>query len=280
MGIKVSIEHRTTYTFDRRVSLGPHAVRLRPAPHCRTPVEAYSMTVVPEEHFLNWQQDPFGNHVARLVFPEKTDRLEVVVGLIADLQVINPFDFFVEEWAEHYPFPYGDQAVDLEPYLRPVDEPGGATGPGPLVEALVADLGDLNGRPIVDLLVHVNQRVHDAVGYTIRLEPGVQSPDETLQVGIGSCRDSAWLLVSVLRQLGLAARFVSGYLVQLAADQASLDGPSDLMGSKPAPSRPSGPGDLTGEKPDGDGDQRSGRVLVRRPGHGRLRLRVPPDAER
>ncbi|MEZ5094459.1 DUF2126 domain-containing protein [Nocardioides sp.] len=226
MGIKVSIEHRTTYTFDRRVSLGPHAVRLRPAPHCRTPVEAYSMTVVPEEHFLNWQQDPFGNHVARLVFPEKTDRLEVVVGLIADLQVINPFDFFVEEWAEHYPFPYGDQAVDLEPYLRPVDEPGGATGPGPLVEALVADLGDLGGRPIVDLLVHVNQRVHDAVGYTIRLEPGVQSPDETLQVGIGSCRDSAWLLVSVLRQLGLAARFVSGYLVQLAADQASLDGPS------------------------------------------------------
>jgi uncharacterized protein (DUF2126 family)/transglutaminase-like putative cysteine protease len=226
MGIKVSIEHRTTYTFDRRVSLGPHSVRLRPAPHCRTPVEAYSMTVVPEEHFLNWQQDPFGNHVARLVFPEKTDRLEVVIGLIADLQVINPFDFFVEEWAEHYPFPYGDQSVDLEPYLRSVPEPGGGAGPGPLVQQLLGGLGRLEGRPIVDLLVHVNQAVHDAVGYTIRMEPGVQTPDETLHTGIGSCRDSAWLLVSVLRELGLAARFVSGYLVQLAADQESLDGPS------------------------------------------------------
>ncbi|MCB0080020.1 MAG: hypothetical protein KDE47_03780, partial [Caldilineaceae bacterium] len=95
MAIYVAINHKTTYTYDRLINLSPHIFRLRPAPHCRTPVEAYSMTVVPEEHFLNWQQDPFGNHVARLVFPEKTDRLEVVVGLIADLQVINPFDFFV-----------------------------------------------------------------------------------------------------------------------------------------------------------------------------------------
>ncbi len=228
MGIKVSLEHRTTYHFDRRVKLGAHSVRLRPAPHSRTPIEAYSLTVSPDDHFVNWQQDPFGNHVARLVFPERTDHLEVTVGLIADLQVINPFDFFVEEHAEHYPFDYRDQAVDLEAYLRRVDEPGGppGAGPGPLVRELVAGLGSLDGLRIVDFLVHINQAVHQAVGYTVRLEPGVQTPDATLERAIGSCRDSAWLLVSVLRELGLAARFVSGYLVQLAADQESLDGPS------------------------------------------------------
>ncbi len=227
MGIKVSLEHRTTYSFDRRVTLGPHSVRLRPAPHSRTPIEAYSLTVTPETHFLNWQQDPFGNHVARLVFPEPTDRLEVTVGLIADLQVINPFDFFVEEYAERYPFAYDPLlAADLEPYLRRVDEGPAGSGPGPLVRELLAGLGPLDDRTIVDFLVHVNQHVHAAVAYTVRLEPGVQTPDETLAKALGSCRDSAWLMVSVLRELGLAARFVSGYLVQLVADQASLDGPS------------------------------------------------------
>ncbi len=221
MGIKVSLEHRTTYVFDRRVSLGPHTVRLRPAPHSRTPIEAYSLTVTPETHFLNWQQDPFGNHVARLVFPERTDRLEIVVGLIADLRVVNPFDFFVEESAEVHPFDYEPLlAADLEPYLRPV------AGEGPLVRALLEKARPWEGRPIVDFLVGVNQVVHEAVAYTVRLEPGVQSPEETLARAIGSCRDSAWLMVAVLRRLGLAARFVSGYLVQLAADVASLDGPS------------------------------------------------------
>ncbi len=226
MGIKVALEHRTTYTFDRRVTLGAHTIRLRPAPHSRTPVEAYSLTVSPEPHFVNWQQDPFGNHLARVVFPEPTDRLEVVVGLIADLEVINPFDFFVEEYAEHYPFAYdGLLAADLEPYLRTIGE-GDSAEVGPLVARLLAGLGDLGGRRIVDFLVEVNAAVRAAVGYSVRMEPGVQSPDETLQRGIGSCRDSAWLLVSVLRELGLAARFVSGYLVQLTSDVTSLDGPS------------------------------------------------------
>ncbi|QWC83786.1 transglutaminase family protein [Nocardioidaceae bacterium] len=230
MAIKVALEHRTTYTFDRRVQLHPHTVRLRPAPHTRTAIEAYTLDVSPGEHFLNWQQDPYGNHLARLVFPERTDHLEVTVGLVADLQVVNPFDFFVEEYAEHHPFTYpGQLAGDLEPYLRPVAEPGAAasssSGPGPLATAFTAGIEGLEGQAIVDFLVRVNQAVHEAVAYTIRLEPGVQSPDETLEKGIGSCRDSAWLLVSVLRQLGVAARFVSGYLVQLTSDQASLDGP-------------------------------------------------------
>ncbi|WP_183095483.1 transglutaminase family protein [Nocardioides stalactiti] len=228
MTIKVALQHRTTYTFAEPVKMYPHTVRLRPAPHCRTPVEAYSLTVAPAGHFLNWQQDAFGNHLARLVFPEKVDRLEVTVDLVADLTVINPFDFFVEEYAETFPFGYPVQlSADLDPYLRPVDESPGA-GPGPVVQQWLKAHGldrDFAPERIVDFLVRVNRAVYDDIAYSVRMEPGVQTPDETLDRALGSCRDSAWLLVSVLRQLGLAARFVSGYLVQLVPDEVPLDGP-------------------------------------------------------
>ena len=222
MTIRVALEHRTTYRFDRSVTVHPHVVRLRPAPHCRTPVTAYSLKVTPGGHFLNWQQDAFGNHLARLVFPERTRELSITVDLVADMTVVNPFDFFLEDYAERYPFEYpGGVRADLEPYLRRVDEPGAdGAGPGPLVREWLAALGPVpdGGRAIVDFLVDVNQRLQRDVAYTVRMEPGVQSPDGTLRRALGSCRDSAWLLVSVLRELGLAARFVSGYLVQLAPD--------------------------------------------------------------
>ncbi len=228
MTIKVALEHRTTYSFDRPVKLGPHVVRLRPAPHCRTPIEAYALQVSPAEHFINWQQDPFGNYLARLVFPEKADKLEITVGLVADLEVINPFDFFVEEYAERFPFGYPNLLkADLEPYLAPIGEgPDGAMGPA--LRAWIGELPPLpdGGVTIVDFLVQLNGAVNAAVGYSVRMEPGVQTPDETLTRAIGSCRDSAWLLVAVLRHYGLATRFVSGYLVQLASDVKSLDGPS------------------------------------------------------
>ncbi|TAK71027.1 MAG: transglutaminase family protein [Actinomycetota bacterium] len=227
MTIKVALEHRTTYRFDRLIGLGAHVVRLRPAPHCRTPVEAYSLTVSPADAFVNWQQDPFGNHLARLVFPQRTTELSITVDLVATMTVINPFDFFVAEQAETYPFGYDrDLAADLAPYLRPVTEPG-RSEPGPLLRRWLHGI-----RPpttpmrTVDFLVAVNQRVYQSVAYDVRLEAGVQSPDTTLQRAIGSCRDSAWLLVAILRELGLAARFVSGYLVQLAPDVEALDGPT------------------------------------------------------
>ncbi|MTD16252.1 transglutaminase [Nakamurella sp. YIM 132087] len=227
MGIKVALEHHTSYRFDRLVGVHPHVVRLRPAPHSRTPIESYSLTVSPAEHFVNWQQDAFGNYLARLVFPERTRELTITVGLVADLEVINPFDFFIEEYAEEFGFSYpADLLSDLEPYLRPVDESGPGSGPGPVVTAWMEKIGAGKGTPIVDFLVAVNSAVQGDVGYSVRMEPGVQTPDHTLTTAIGSCRDSAWLLVSVLRQLGLAARFVSGYLVQLTSDQQSLDGPS------------------------------------------------------
>jgi uncharacterized protein (DUF2126 family)/transglutaminase-like putative cysteine protease len=231
MGIKVALEHRTSYTFDRLVEVFPHVVRLRPAPHSRTPIEAYSLTVQPADHFVNWQQDAFGNYVARLVFPTRSRQLTITVGLIADLKVINPFDFFVEDYAERWPGPGGFEypkalAEDLKPYLRPVDESEEGSGPGELTRSWVKDFSVAPGTAIIQFLVALNRAVNADVGYSVRLEPGVHTPDHTLRTGIGSCRDSAWLLVSILRQLGMAARFVSGYLVQLASDVEALDGPS------------------------------------------------------
>src|SRR6201994_3915052 len=227
MTIKVALEHRTSYTFDRPVRVYPHVVRLRPAPHSRTPIEAYSLRIEPEDHFINWQQDALGNFLARLVFPNPTRSLTITVGLIADLKVINPFDFFIEDWAEQIGFEYPKGlAEDLKPCLRPVDEGGEGSGPGDLVQAWVKNFSVAPGTRTIDFLVALNRAVNADVGYSLRMEPGVQTPDHTLRTGIGSCRDSAWLLVTILRRLGLAARFVSGYLVQLTSDVEALDGPS------------------------------------------------------
>jgi uncharacterized protein (DUF2126 family)/transglutaminase-like putative cysteine protease len=219
MSIHVAIRHTTQYKFDRRVSLSPHVIRLRPAPHSRTPILAYTMKITPEKHFINWQQDPFGNYLARLVFPEQTREFSVDVEVIADMTVINPFDYFIEEKAFHFPFDYEPALKrELTPYLE--TEPAG--------KLLAAWLAEVPRKRMHtnDFLVALNQRLQKDIGYTIRMEPGIQSCEETLGKAIGSCRDTAWLLVQILRHLGLAARFVSGYLVQLTPDVKSLDGPS------------------------------------------------------
>lgn len=221
MSIHVGIEHRTTYRFDRPVGLSPHVIRLRPAPHCRTPILAYSLSVTPSTHFVNWQQDPFGNYLARFVFPEKATELTVTVDLVADLTVINPFDFFIDEEATRFPFTYdADLAADLAPYLA-------ASADDTLLDDWIHAFPPFpDGQLTIDFLVDMNQKVQHRVAYSVRMEPGVQSPNETLTCGIGSCRDSAWLLVQLFRRMGLAARFASGYLVQLVADTKALDGPS------------------------------------------------------
>ncbi|WP_018274136.1 transglutaminase family protein [Teredinibacter turnerae] len=219
MTIRVAIHHNTYYKFDRLVNLSPHVIRLRPAPHSRTPIRAYSMKIKPETHFLNWQQDAFGNYLARIVFPERTNEFSVEVEVQADMTVINPFDFFLEESAEEFPFTYSAQELkELQPYLE--KKPG-----GPLFDELVKSI-PLDKKRTIDFLVDVNQRLEKLIEYTIRLEPGVQEPEDTLEKALGSCRDTGWLMVQLLRHLGLAARFASGYLVQLKPDTKSLDGPS------------------------------------------------------
>jgi uncharacterized protein (DUF2126 family) len=219
MSIHAALNHVTHYTYDRPVNLGPQVVRLRPAPHCRSKVISYSLRVEPAKHFINWQQDPFSNFQARLVFPEKTTEFKVTVDLVVEMAVYNPFDFFLEPSAEKFPFQYEPElAEELVPYLQ--CEPM-----TPLLQGYLEKV-DRRRRPTIDFLVALNQQVQSDVKYLIRLEPGVQTPEETLRLASGSCRDSGWLLVQLLRRLGLAARFVSGYLIQLKSDVKALDGPS------------------------------------------------------
>lgn len=221
MTIRVALTHRTTYRYDRPISLAPHVIRLRPAPHSRTPIHSYSLKVTPDAQFLNWQQDAFANWQARLVFPEKTSELTVTVDVIADMVAINPFDFFLEETAQQVPFAYEPLLkADLTPYLA-------MPKLGEAFDAFLAKAPEQSsGEATIDWLVALNSYVQQAINYTVRMEPGVQTPDETITRALGSCRDSGWLLVAMLRRLGYAARFVSGYLIQLTADQLAVEGPS------------------------------------------------------
>ncbi|MBF0631018.1 MAG: transglutaminase family protein [Magnetococcales bacterium] len=220
MTLRVAVHHHTHYRYDRLIMLSPHVFRLRPAPHCRTPIESFSLKVQPDTHFINWHQDPFGNFIARMVFPERCRELVIDVELILNMVTINPFDFFLEEYARTVPFTYEKGLLrELAPYLV-IDEER---------SLLLEWMKGLKPEPeegTIDFLVRVNRRVWREISYTIRLEAGVQKVEETLAKKTGSCRDSAWLLVQIMRQLGLAARFVSGYLIQLTADEKSLDGPS------------------------------------------------------
>tara|TARA_R110002049_G_scaffold309200_1_gene518495 strand:- start:3778 stop:7104 length:3327 start_codon:yes stop_codon:yes gene_type:complete len=219
MALKIVISHKTKYKYDRPVSLSPHIFRLRPAPHSRTPIEAYSIKITPENQFFNWQQDPFGNYLARLIFPDKTTELSIDVEIIADLKTINPFDFFVEEYAEEYPFEYLETTKkELLPYLEITDK-------GKRLKDFLKII-DYTPRKTIYFLIDINRKIYEHLNYNIRMDPGVQTCEETLKQKNGSCRDYAWLFVQVLRHLGFGARFVSGYLVQLKSDEKSLDGPS------------------------------------------------------
>jgi uncharacterized protein (DUF2126 family) len=219
MSIHVLLNHVTHYRYDRPVTLGPQVVRLRPAPHGRTPVLSYAQRVTPAQHFVNWQQDPQSNWLARLVFPEPVREFRVEVDLVAAMSVINPFEFFLDPAAEKFPFEYNrSQQRELAPYRKC----------GRLTPAFKSYLDAIPRvpAPTVDFLVALNMRLAKDIRYVIRLEPGIQAPEKTLQIASGSCRDSGWLLVQLLRHLGIAARFVSGYLIQLKPDVKSLDGPS------------------------------------------------------
>lgn len=219
MSIQVALHHRTQYRYDRLIKLGPQIVRLRPAAHCRTPILSYGLAIDPAEHFLNWQQDPQSNWLGRVVVPGKIDHFSVTVDLTAELNVINPFDFFLDPTAEAYPFVYSDKLKqDLKPYLAKV-------AVGKRFRAYLAGVSRAE-KPTTGFLFALNAQVQRDIRYVIRMEPGIQTPEVTLTKRSGSCRDTAWLLVQLMRQLGIAARFASGYLIQLTPDVQSLDGPS------------------------------------------------------
>jgi len=221
VSIFVALHHVTHYTYDRPIDLGPQTIRLRPAPHTRVPILSYSLKVTPSNHFVNWQQDPQGNWLARFVFPEKANELKIEVDFSAQMTVINPFDFFVEPYADSFPFEYtADLKTELAPYLA-------TTEPGPLLAAYVAGI-KREASSTVNFLVDLNAELQKKTRYIIRMEPGVQTPEETLGSGAGSCRDSAWLLIQILRHLGFAARFVSGYLIQLRPDIDPVEGPREV----------------------------------------------------
>jgi len=219
MSIQVALNHRTQYRYDKPVSVGPQIVRLRPAPHCRTPILSYALNVTPAGRLLNWQLDPYNNHLARLLFPDKTNEFVVEVDLVAELSPFNPFNFFLEPGVQYFPFEYSPElAQDLEPYRRidPV---------GPLLQSFLGTLSR-EKQGTISFLVDLNRRVRSEIDYVTRLDPGIQTCEQTLEKRTGSCRDSAWLLVQILRHLGIAARFVSGYLIQLAPDETTFDSPS------------------------------------------------------
>ncbi|MGC4002775.1 MAG: transglutaminase family protein [Pirellulales bacterium] len=218
MPIRVALHHKTEYFYDRPIEIYPQVMRLRPAPHTRTPILSYSLKVGPAKHFINWQQDPQGNYQARFVFTEKAKSLSIEVDLIAEMTVINPFDFFVESSAEKFPIQYEPALQrELRPFLEQISD-------SPLLDQYVASI-PLEDKHVVYFLVDLNTKLQKDIGYTIRMEPGVQTCEETLRLRTGSCRDTAWLLVQVLRRLGYAARFVSGYLIQLTPDIKAIDGP-------------------------------------------------------
>src|SRR6202043_851686 len=220
MSIQVALNHWTRYRYEKAVSVGPQVIRLRPAPHCRTPILSYSLIVTPDGHLLKWQFDLHNNHLARVLFPEKTNEFVAEVDLVAELSPFNPFDFFLEPGGEDYPFEYAPElAKDPEPY-RSV-EPA-----GPLLQTFLGK-PPRETRATIGFLVDLNRRVRNEIEYVTRLDPGVQTCEQTLEKCTGSCRDSAWLLIQILRHLGIAARFVSGYLIQLAADESASESASD-----------------------------------------------------
>ena len=221
MSIFVALHHVTHYKYDRPIDLGPQTIRLRPAPHTRTPILSYSLKVTPSNHFVNWQQDPQGNWLARYVFPEKATELKIEVDFTAQMTVVNPFDFFVEPYATSFPFQYtNDLKTELAPYLATSEA-------GPLLAAYLKEI-PREADSTVNFLVDLNAQLQKKIGYVIRMEPGIQTPEETLGGGSGSCRDSAWLLIQIFRHLGLAARFVSGYLIQLRPDIDPVEGPREV----------------------------------------------------
>ncbi|MCE7059799.1 MULTISPECIES: transglutaminase family protein [Dyadobacter] len=215
----ISLHHKTVYRYDRPVFLSPHFFRLRPAAHAPAAIEDYSLRIEPATHILHWQQDIFGNFVARADFSGSVVGMSVAVDLKATLASYDPFNVLIDDYAQKFPFNYSaDNAKDLSPYLEIVDH---GLRLSEFVEAAAS-----HGQDTLSFIVDLNNKIYSKIGYLSRIEEGTRTSEQTLEYKTGSCRDSAWLLVQVLRHLGLASRFVSGYLVQFS--DGATEGSADL----------------------------------------------------
>ncbi|MGI9212205.1 MAG: transglutaminase family protein, partial [Methylococcaceae bacterium] len=227
MSTLVALLHHIEQTYGSRRTVPTHWLRVRPAPHTRPDITAYTIKVTSEPHFLNWVRDPFENYIARLDLPEPVASLGLTVELLADLTPINPFDFLTEPEAAHYPFDYSEQTrKELAPYLN-MPPPG---------SRLTAWLKRLDRSPgyIVEVLSRINKTVHEQVK-RLGLDwspafPGMESStvggialEEVLISGGFSPWQAAWLLTLTCRHLGLAARFTSGYRIFLGVSKESSD---------------------------------------------------------
>lgn len=221
--MRILVQHTSRYRYPEPASLGPQLLRLRPATHAKARIESYSLKASAGE--LRWQQDAIGNFVGRLTFPGiRVTDLTVQVELAVEIRPVNPFDFTVDEFARELPFAYtAAQAKELGPFLD-LEDP--QLEVGPKARAFLDGLPKAGGT--VALLVELNRLVNRGIRYVIREEPGIWTPEETLAHGEGSCRDSAVLLVRALRERGLAARFVSGYLIQLTDEGMIPDQPKGV----------------------------------------------------
>ena len=225
--MRVSLHHITQYRYDRQVRLGSQIIRLRPAPHYCGRLLSYSLTVEPVDADIQWRHDPFANQTAEVRFADKTDLFRVSVALSVDLSVdltidhqTNPsVDFSLTSESERLPLNYTPQLIrELAAYRH-------TQAAGSLFQQYLGTIERHDMRTAA-LVVMLNQKLHRDIRYRIRKEHGVQTPEQTLQEGSGSCRDSGWLLVQLLRHCGFAARFVSGYLIQLPSEGIEPSNPA------------------------------------------------------
>lgn len=219
MTLKIALNHQLKYSYDRPIILGPHKLGLKPSPHSKSDIFNYSLNIAPKYHNIYWYQDIYGNFIGKLNMFEKTDYLSLEINFLAEIKSINPFNFLVDSHIEKYPFYYTKQEKkELSSFLE-IDESSNL-----LINWVNKNV--YNNIYITDFLVSLNQQLASEIKYITRLEEGIQTCEETLRTKKGSCRDTTVLLIQILRHYGLAARFVSGYLIQFKTDDQSDDNSS------------------------------------------------------
>lgn len=215
MNRRYQIHHHTIYRYDTSVTFSPHYLRLKPQESDVCDTLSYTLDVSPPCS-VYWSEDIIGNHVAKCIFSTPSDILDIRTVLEVSLGEKNPFAFIVDEYAENYPFAYRPYEQNGLQYYLQVQEQG------ELFTQWVARFSPLS-MYVVSMLREVANAIAMEIRYEKRHEPGYLPAEQTLAEKQGSCRDTAWLLMQTLRALGLASRFVSGYLLQPEDDVPDVD---------------------------------------------------------